>query len=145
MKDRLDWDMKDYISNADDPERIPGRVFIVEDSFVVSLHLQKILSSAGHEIVGTASAGAEALEKIAKLKPGLVLLDVKLTDNVDGIQVGMIVKHQMNIPIAYVTVLDDRDTLTRMLASEPDGYLSKPFEDIDLLRLVDYVLKTIHK
>jgi DNA-binding NarL/FixJ family response regulator len=144
MKDRLDWEMKDYISSADASERMRGRIFIVEDSFVVSLHLQRILSTAGHEIVGTASSGAEALEKIAVLKPDLVLLDVNLADNVDGIQVGMIVKHQMSIPIAYVTVLDDRDTLTRMLASEPDGYLSKPFEDIDLLRLVDYVLKTIH-
>jgi DNA-binding NarL/FixJ family response regulator len=143
MKDHIDWEMTDYISREVVSERRPGRIFIVEDTFLVSLHLQNILSSSGYQITGTANAGADAIEKITKLKPDLVLLDVRLADDVDGIQVGTIAKIRLSIPIVYISVADDEDTINRMLASQPDGIVQKPFEDFDVLQTVHSVFRNI--
>ena len=114
------------------PERV--RVLIVEDEGLVGCDMESSLKSFGHEVVATCATGEEALEKFDECRPDLVLLDVHLAGGIDGIETAHRLRQRDPVAIVYVTACSDLETVARARATQPHGYLLKPFSE-DELRL----------
>jgi len=111
-------------------------ILIVEDSFIVAMHLETALSRAGYHIAGKCESGEEALKFLEHIKPDLVLMDIMLAGIQDGVETAKIIRSIHEIPIIFLTALTDVETMDRIRLLQPDGYLSKPFSDADVLGTV---------
>lgn len=115
-------------------------IYIVEDSFIVSLHLQKTLEGEGYRVIGTSDSGEVALREIEHLRPDIVLMDIMLNGSIDGIQAASTIKDVLRIPIIFITALTDKETIQRAKVAEPFGYLTKPFEDREIFTVIEMAL-----
>jgi PAS domain S-box-containing protein len=117
-----------------------GGILIVEDSFIVAFHLQSTLEGEGYSVLGTCDSGEAAIAFIKNQKPDLVLMDIMLTGQIDGIQTAGIIKEKYSLPVIYITALTDKDTIGRAKVTEPYGYLTKPFEDREIFTVIEMAL-----
>lgn len=117
-----------------------ANIFIVEDSFIVALHLQTTLENEGYKVIGTSDSGEGALAFLEHTRPDLVLMDIMLTGELDGIQTATVSKARFNLPVIYITALTDSDTIQRAKVTEPYGYLTKPFEDREIFTVIEMAL-----
>ena len=107
-------------------------IMIVEDEGVVALHLAQCLKSLGHSVAVVVDSGREAVRQAAVVHPDLVLMDIHLQGEMDGIAAAEQIRAQGDIPILYLTAYADEPTLQRAKITEPYGYLLKPFQTTDL-------------
>jgi PAS domain S-box-containing protein len=103
-------------------------IFIVEDEKIVALDIAASLKSLGYNVTGMASSGNEAIDKIKKKIPDLILMDIRLKGDMDGITTAETIRSEHDIPIIYLTAYADENTLERAKHTEPYGYLLKPYE-----------------
>ena len=108
------------------------RILIVEDERIVALEISARLKELGYSIIGIVSSGEKAIEKIHNEKPDLVLLDIMLEGEMDGIDTGKIIRDTFGIPFIFITAYSDDATLTRAMGAGPYSYLRKPFEEFEL-------------
>src|SRR5678816_3733605 len=108
------------------------RMLVVEDERIVSMDLQRRLKHMGYEIVGSAVSGEEAIEKAGALRPDMILMDIMLDGELDGIQAAEIIRARFKLPVIYLTAYADSATLERAKITEPFGYILKPFEEREL-------------
>jgi PAS domain S-box-containing protein len=108
------------------------RVFVVEDEPVVASGIVKKLEHLGYEVLGTAASGESAVRSIERYMPDIVLMDIKLSGKLDGIEAAGLVHEQLNIPVVYLTSFSDEATMERALRAGPYGYLVKPFSEREL-------------
>jgi DNA-binding response OmpR family regulator len=120
------------------------RIFIVEDSYIVALHLQKILQDAGYHVLGIADSGEKALAEIEMVRPDMILMDIDLDGKLDGIETAIRMKH-FNIPVIFISAFNDTATMKRVAASGSYGYLVKPFNNAEMINLIYSVLKSLNK
>ena len=113
------------------------RILLVEDESIVALDIQNRLASLGYEIVGHAVSGPEAIDLASKLLPALILMDIKLRGEMDGIDAAMVIHDTLSIPIVFLTAYSDLKTLERAKLTEPFGYLLKPFQKQELLIAIE--------
>ena len=110
------------------------KVLVVEDDKVI-LSIEKWrLSKLGFEVCGSAATGAEAMECVAKMQPDIILMDITLKGEMDGIETAGQIKKNFNIPVIFVSSHTDEEILSRAKAVNPDGFIKKPFDD-DALRI----------
>lgn len=109
-----------------------ARLFIVEDEILLAVDLKRKLESKGYIVLGIASSGDEAVKKVLELQPDLVLMDIHLKGDTDGIQAASQVQARVNLPVIYLTAYADRDTLARAQITSPYGYILKPYEENEL-------------
>ena len=109
-------------------------IFFVEDDPVLSRVLVWRLEKLGYSVCGFAGNGKEAIQKIAEIKPDLVLLDIELGGGMDGIDVGGTLSARTEIPFIYLTSHAEKQTLERARNTVPEGYIKKPF-DAEQLRI----------
>ncbi len=115
----------------------PATIFIVEDEAIVSNDLSEILVSLGYSVAGTAINGETAIEKITETKPDLVLMDIHIAGNTDGIETAGKIHSLLNIPVVYLTAHADDKVLERAKVTEPYGYIIKPFEERGLQSTIE--------
>ncbi len=108
------------------------RILVVEDESIVALDLKNSLQVLGYEVVGTVSCGEDAITKANETKPDLVLMDIILKGEMDGVQAADAIHAQLDIPVIFLTACADDRTLQRAKVTEPFGYLIKPFEEWEL-------------
>jgi PAS domain S-box-containing protein len=109
-----------------------ANILIVEDDFVIAKVLAESLQELGYQVAGIISTGEEAVERAAKVHPDLVLMDIRLKGDMDGIEAGEAISGDLHIPIVYLTAYSDERTVERAKITEPYGYLIKPFTDTEL-------------
>jgi PAS domain S-box-containing protein len=109
-----------------------ANILIVEDDFVIAKVLAESLQELGYQVAGIISTGEEAVERAAKVHPDLVLMDIRLKGEMDGIEAGEQISGDLHIPIVYLTAYSDERTVERAKITEPYGYLIKPFTDTEL-------------
>ncbi|HSV95981.1 MAG TPA: ATP-binding protein [Spirochaetota bacterium] len=117
-----------------------ARIFIVEDEKIVSRDLQNVLESMGYGIAGVATSGEEAVGRIPELRPDIVLMDIMLQGEMDGIDAAEKVSAYFDVPVVYLTAYDDDTTLQRAKITEPHGYIRKPFDERDLSISIEMAL-----
>jgi len=118
----------------------PSKILIVEDDRVVARDIQDHLTRIGHAVVGLAARGEDALPLAIQSQPDLVLMDIRLEGEVDGIDAAQQIRDCCRIPVVYLTAYADDQTLQRAGITEPFGYLLKPFEDSQLRTTIEMAL-----
>jgi PAS domain S-box-containing protein len=116
------------------------KILIVEDENIVAKDLQKRLMNLGYDIVGIVSTGEEAVKKAIATLPDLVLMDVRLKGEMDGIEAASALRFQYGIAVVYLSAYADNDTLKRASKTEPFGYVLKPFEERELHTTIEMAL-----
>jgi CRP-like cAMP-binding protein/DNA-binding NarL/FixJ family response regulator len=116
------------------------KVLIVEDETVVALDIAHELQAAGYTVVDQVATGKAAIEKTAELHPDIVLLDITIPGDMDGIQVAHEIGRRFNTPIIFVTAHSDEATLQRAKLTRPSGYVMKPFEPNELRANIEIAL-----
>lgn len=113
------------------------RVLVVEDSALIAEDIALKLRRHQFEVVEIFDRGEDALEYLKKNQPDLVLLDIKLAGALDGISTGYMIQDTYSLPIIYLSDLSDAETLGRAKQTRPANYLTKPFNEADLVRAID--------
>ena len=107
-------------------------ILIVEDERIVAKDIQVSLEDLGYQVLGIASSGKEAIDKAAQVRPDIVLMDINLKGDMDGIDTAKYIKSSFDILIIYLTAYADDNTLERAKETEPIGYILKPFKTREL-------------
>jgi PAS domain S-box-containing protein len=108
------------------------RILIVEDQTIVARDLAQRLKGLGYEVVGCACDAVEALRITEHSRPQVVLMDIHLPGDMDGIQAAISIREKHGIPVVFLTAYAEEGTLQRAKKAEPYGYIIKPFEDREL-------------
>ena len=115
-------------------------VMIVEDEMLVALQLEEKLPRMGYNVIASVTSGEEAVEKAYDLQLDLIIMDIRLDGELDGIEAAGRIRGRHNIPVIYFTAHSDDTTLRRAKLTSPAGYLVKPFSETDLRTAVDTAL-----
>ncbi len=107
-------------------------VLIVEDENIVALDLSRTLTRLGYQVVGTAPSAHRALQLMADRKPDVILMDIHIKGNRDGIELADYINQYHQIPIIFLTAYSEDSTLARARVTRPYGYLLKPFSEREL-------------
>lgn len=118
----------------------PAQILVVEDEQIVALELRDRLVRMGHAVPAMVATAEEAVERAGRLHPDLVLMDIKLQGDMDGIEAAERIRRKLDIPIVYITAFADDQTVKRAKATEPDGYLIKPFQERELHVVIEVAI-----
>lgn len=116
------------------------RILIVEDEGLIARDIENMVKNADYEVCGVVSTGEEAIEKAKKTQPDLILMDIILRGNMDGVEAAERIRDHFNIPVIYLTAHTDENTLDRAKLTEPQGYTLKPVEQKELLTVIEMAL-----
>jgi PAS domain S-box-containing protein len=116
------------------------KILIVEDDRIVAEGTKRSLKRLGFNVSGIVSYGEKAVESIKECDPDLVLMDIMLKGEMNGIQATDQIHTQFDIPVVYLTAYTDEDVLNRAKITEPFGYIVKPFEERELNTTIEIAL-----
>jgi PAS domain S-box-containing protein len=116
------------------------KVIVVEDEIVLAMELEEKLTEMGYTVVARVTSGEDALSKAEELAPDLVLMDIRLDGEMDGIEAAAQIRQLHYVPIVYLTAYADDKTLKRAKLTEPYGYLVKPYSERELRITIDMAL-----
>lgn len=118
------------------------KILIVEDESIVALDIKRILTNLQYEVTDMASDYFSAIKSVQKYRPDIILMDVNLGKGKDGIQTVEEIQLNYDIPIIYITAYGDENTINRAVATNPMGYLLKPFKKDEIKSII---LLTLYK
>ncbi len=121
------------------------RILIVEDDMIIAANLSLQLTKLGYEVTGIESRGEEAIYHAQLNVPDIILMDVNLKGNLDGIETVRIIQRNKDIPIVYLTANNDEATFVRAKGTHPHAFISKPFNKINLQRTIALVGEQIRE
>lgn len=119
------------------------KILVVEDEMIVAADIADALQRCGYEVSGIFPKGERAFESISSEMPDLVLLDINLRGNWDGITTAENIQSRYNIPIIYLTANSDKQTFERAKQTRPQAFLVKPFDPGDLERAVELAVSNM--
>jgi CheY-like chemotaxis protein len=117
------------------------QILVVEDERVVARDIKACLESLGYTVPATAASGEDAIAKARAILPDIVLMDIQLEGQIDGIEAAEQIWDSLQIPVIYTTGHSDRATVERAVATEPFGYILKPIKEHDLYIAIAMVLQ----
>lgn len=116
-------------------------ILIVEDDGLIALYLTELMEKAGYQVIGAASSGETVLQMLEESKkPDLILMDVGLAGSLDGIETARLIQQRFSVSLIFLTGYPHKNTLERMREVESEGYIVKPFLEVNLLALVRQVM-----
>lgn len=116
------------------------QILVVEDESIIARDIQDCLEDLGYGVSATAATGLDAIKKATELKPDLILMDIRLKGEMDGIEAAEYIWNRLQIPIIYATGFSDRETLERAKLTRPFGYILKPIEERELYTAIETAL-----
>ena len=121
------------------------RVLVVEDEPLIAEDIRETLDSIDFQVSGVAYNSEAALSELEQNAPDIVLLDVNLGSEKDGIEIAEIINQRYNLPFIYLTSYADRATIDRAKHTRPMGYVVKPFDERDLFTTLEIALFNFHQ
>jgi len=121
------------------------KILIVEDELIIANDLSDILTENGYTVTGMAKSYTAALDELEKEIPDIVLLDIQISGDKDGVDLANVIRNMYHIPFIFISSHTDRSTLSRVMESSPYGFLVKPFEDEDVLVAIELALHNFSK
>jgi PAS domain S-box-containing protein len=115
-------------------------VLIVEDEGIIAQNVQDLLASLGYDAFAIAATSTEAVALASERCPDVVLMDIRIKGEPDGIATAALLRERFDVPIIYLTALADEATLERAKRTEPHGYLVKPIRPADLQSAIEIAL-----
>jgi diguanylate cyclase (GGDEF)-like protein/PAS domain S-box-containing protein len=116
------------------------RILVVEDERLVARHIENMVRGLGYQVAGVAATGEDAIRITLESLPDLVLMDIMLRGDMDGIAASEQIWDKAAIPVVYLTAYADEATLERAKVTDPFGYLLKPFEERELYTAIEMAL-----
>lgn len=116
------------------------QILIVEDESIVALDLRHRLNKLGYAVCAVTDTGESAISKAAETAPDLVLMDVRLKGKMNGFEAAQEIRTRFDIPIVLVTALADNETVDQAEAVAPGGFITKPFDELELYNTIETVL-----
>lgn len=117
------------------------RALIVEDETLIAEELRERLSRLGFSVIAAVDSANEGIAIATKEHPDLVLMDIRLKGEKDGVQAAKEIRQQVDVPIVYLTAYSDRLTVDRVKQTEHDGYILKPFHRGDLQSTIEVAIQ----
>ena len=117
-----------------------SKILIVENERIVANDLKQQLEDLGYEVIGISGTGEDALKKTREKSPDLILMDIIITGDVDGIETAKQIKEQYSIPFIYLTAYYDDEILERASLTQPAGYITKPFNNVGIHAAIQMAL-----
>jgi PAS domain S-box-containing protein len=117
-----------------------AQILIVEDESIVAKDIKNMLERIGYDVPAVVASGEKAIEKAAETSPDLVLMDIMLKGDMDGVEAAEQIRSRFYIPVVYVTAYADDGTLQRAKITEPFGYIIKPFQERELHTTIEMAL-----
>ncbi|MEW5773612.1 MAG: response regulator [Thermodesulfobacteriota bacterium] len=111
-------------------------IMIVEDEAVAAMATQVMVSRLGHSVCATAASGEDALEAVSKARPALVLMDIMLAGELDGIETARRIRERYGIPVCFISAYSDPETRRRAQDAQPAAFLPKPLDPAKLKELL---------
>lgn len=116
-------------------------ILIVEDDYIVAKMLERTLTELGYHVAGMASTGEDAIDLTGKFHPSLVLLDIRLWGDMDGIEAARVIHERYHTPVVYLTAYSDDTTFSRAIGTSLYGYLIKPVTHNALQTTIEVALE----
>jgi PAS domain S-box-containing protein len=117
-----------------------ARILIIEDEAIIASVIHGALKKIGYDVVGIVDNGPEAVAVALEKRPHLLLMDIRLQGDMDGISAAERIQEQRDIPVIYLTAYADEPTLERAKKTKPYGYIPKPFQEIELKTTIEMAL-----
>lgn len=117
------------------------KILIVEDDMIIGAKISMQLTNLGYEVTGIIPRGEEAIMHVTQNKPDIVLLDINLKGDLDGIETATKMQETANIPIIYVTANTDEATFNRAKETRPYAFIGKPIKNLDLQRAIELTIE----
>ncbi|RCJ20982.1 hybrid sensor histidine kinase/response regulator [Nostoc sp. ATCC 43529] len=121
------------------------RVLIVEDEYILAINLQESLESLGYIVLDIADSAEGAIARATKLRPNLILMDIRLRSGMDGIEAAGRIWRDLQIPVIYVTGHSDKSTVERATLTSPFGYILKPIKEQELYVAIQTALSRYNR
>jgi CheY-like chemotaxis protein len=118
----------------------PARILIIEDEAVTVALLRRELADLGYQFVGSAMNAQEAVLAAEEYRPDLVLMDITLADEYDGVLAATAIRGNLNLPVVFLTAHADEATIERAMLAGPFGYVIKPFTSPELRAAIEVAL-----
>lgn len=119
------------------------KILIVEDEMIIAANISLELNNLGYEVIGIITRGEEALLHIKHQQPDILLLDINLKGELDGIETAKEMQKKHNIPIIYLTANADDANFNRAKETHPYAFITKPFKKLDLKRAIELTLSQL--
>jgi len=119
---------------------VPARILVVEDETIVARDIQQSLTRLGYDVPTTATSGEEAIRKTKEIHPDLILMDIVLRGQMDGVETVRQINRQFDVPVIFLTAYADDSTLERARTTSPAGYMLKPFHPNELRPAIELAL-----
>jgi len=113
---------------------------IVDDEFIIQNELRVTLEEMGYQVIAMTGRAEEAIKKTEKQNPAIILMDIKLSGKMDGIDAAEIIKERFGTPIVFTTAFADEENIERAKLNMPFGYLIKPVKERDLKITIEMAL-----
>ena len=131
-------------ANHLNPGASPARILVVEDENLITVDLAARLQRLGHKVIGAARSADQAYKIAAEHRPDLVLMDISLEGDEDGISAATRIRHDLDLAVVFISAYADNDTLERSHAAAPLGYITKPFDQSELEITIAIALHRSH-
>ncbi|QBN17975.1 response regulator [Flavobacterium nackdongense] len=118
-------------------------ILIVEDEMIIAANISLQLTHLGYEVTGIVPRAEEVLQQISKQIPDIILMDINLKGDLDGIEVVHLIQKEYKIPIIYLTANSNEAHFNRAKETNPYAFVSKPFKKLDLQRAIELTLVRI--
>jgi CheY-like chemotaxis protein len=116
------------------------RILVVEDEAIVGMGIKQKLEDLGHEVLDIVFTGEDAVKRALETKPDIILMDIVLKGDMDGIEAASKIRDHLDVPIIYLTAYSDEDVLNRARITEPYGYILKPFKKSEVNANIEMAL-----
>jgi signal transduction histidine kinase len=115
-------------------------VLVVEDESIVAMDMERRLRGLGYIVAGRVLTGKDAILEDEHLKPDVILMDIHLKGEMDGIEAAGIIRSRRSVPVIYITAYSDQATLERAKQTQPHGYILKPFQEREIHSVIEMAL-----
>ena len=116
------------------------KIMIVDDDATIQMELEEYLTHKDYTVVGTADTGEGAIEMARETDPDLILMDVNLSGEMDGISAAQEIKEEMDVAVVFITGFGDPEYIERAKRVEPFGYVMKPFDEREINGVIEIAL-----
>jgi CheY-like chemotaxis protein/DNA-binding PadR family transcriptional regulator len=117
-----------------------SKILVVDDEAIITMQLERRLAAMGYAVSGMAASGKDAVDKARSAHPDLVLMDIVMPGEMDGIEAAKIITEELNIPVVFITAYADDTIIKKANSVRPYGYVVKPFTELGLKAAIEVAL-----
>ncbi|KAF5425354.1 MAG: two-component system, unclassified family, response regulator [Candidatus Methanomarinus sp.] len=122
-----------------------ARILIVEDEAIVAEDLENLIIDFGYEMVGSVVGADDAIQQAIEHRPDLILMDIMLKGNKNGIDAANEIKDMLKIPIIFLTAYSDLKLIEEAKNTEPYAFIVKPFQDKQVIASIELALRLLRR